>query len=139
VSSIGIRTTTIVDAGGNIKIVNNSDMKNILNRSNKASRSVSTIGIPYATDLEKLESQIPALCEKIRAKHPDMMLKAPEYLGVDALADSAVVLKFIVEVAESNIFAGARTLNRELLLGFRELGVECPFPQVDAHVDRLES
>ena len=28
---------------------------------------------------------------------------------------------------------GARALNRDLWLGFRKLGVECPFPQVDVH------
>ncbi len=56
VTSIGIRTTCITDPGDNVKIVYNSAMKNILNRSDKLSRSVSDISIPYATDLEKLEA-----------------------------------------------------------------------------------
>ena len=138
VSSIGMRTTRITDPGDNIKIINNSDMKNILNRSDRASRSVATIGIPYATDLEKLESEIPALMEKILQKYPELYRKAPTYLGVEELADSAVVLKFVGEVSEKDVFSGARTLNKELLLGFRSLGVECPFPQVDAHIDQLK-
>ncbi|MBR4979348.1 MAG: mechanosensitive ion channel, partial [Clostridia bacterium] len=49
VTSIGIRTTCITDPGDNVKIVNNSAMKNILNRSDKISRSVSVISVPYAT------------------------------------------------------------------------------------------
>ena len=61
------------------------------------------------------------------------MLAAPQYLGVQQLADSSVVLRFVVEVAEKDIYAGARILNRDLWLGFRKLGVECPFPQVDVH------
>ena len=133
VTKIGIRTTCITDPGDNVKIVNNSAMKNILNRSDKVSRSISDIGIPYGTDLEKLESQIPSLMHEIFAAHPDMMKNAPEYLGVQALADSAVVLRFIVDVEEKDIYAGARALNHDLLLGFRRLGVECPFPQVDVH------
>ena len=63
VTKIGIRTTSITDGGGNVKIINNSEMKNILNRSDNNSWSVSDISIPYETDLEKLEAQLPALLE----------------------------------------------------------------------------
>lgn len=135
VKEIGIRTTSIVDPGENIKIINNSDMKNILNRSDKVSRAVSEIAIPYATDLEALEKKIPALMEEIQKKRSDVMLAPPVYLGVQQLADSCVVLRFVVEVAEKNIYSGARLLNHDLLLGFRSLGVECPFPQLDVHMN----
>jgi len=133
VISIGIRTTCIADPGDNVKIVNNSAMKNILNRSDKLSRSVSNIAVPYGTDLKKLESEIPDLLQRIYDANPDVMKKVPVYLGVQELAESSVVLRFIVNVDEKDIYKGARLLNHDLLLGFRELGVECPFPQVDVH------
>ena len=133
VKDIGIRTTSIMDMGENIKIINNSEMKNILNRSDNISRAVSDIAIPYETDLEALEAKLPKLMEDIFAKRQDVMLSAPRYLGVQQLADSAVILRFVVEVAEQDIYSGARILNRDLWLGFRSLGVECPFPQVDVH------
>lgn len=136
VTDIGIRTTCITDPAENIKIINNSSMKNILNRSDKMSRSISDIGIPYATDLEKLEGAIPALMDEIYEKHKDMMKDKPKYLGVNELADSAVVLRFMVFVDEKDIFSGARVLNHDLLLGFRKLGVEVPFPQMDVHMDK---
>ncbi|MBR7000124.1 MAG: mechanosensitive ion channel family protein [Lachnospiraceae bacterium] len=136
VTNIGIRTTCITDPGGNVKIVNNSAMQNILNRSDKMSRAVSDIAIPYPTDLEKLESQLPKLMDEILAAHPDVMKEAPRYLGVQELADSAVVLRFVVNVDEKDIYSGARLLNRDLLLGFRKLGVECPYPQMDVHLDK---
>lgn len=136
VTNIGIRTTSITDPGGNVKIVNNSSMQNILNRSDKTSRSISNIGIPYATDLEKLEAEIPALMERIHAAHPDVMKAPPKYLGVQELADSAVILRFAVDVDEKDIYSGARLLNHDLLLGFRKLKVEVPFPQLDVHMDK---
>ena len=104
VSEIGIRTTSLTDAGGNIKIINNSDMKNILNRSDKSSKAVTDFSIPYES-----------------------------YLGVQALSSSSVDLRFVAEVGESDIYSGARILNHDLFVGFRSLGVECPFPQVDVH------
>ena len=134
VTKIGIRTTSITDGGGNVKIINNSEMKNILNRSDNNSWSVSDISIPYETDLEKLEAQLPALLEDIFRARGDVMLDTPQYLGVQTLDASGIVLRFWVKVAEKDIYAGARALNRELLLGFRRLGVECPFPQMDVHM-----
>lgn len=136
VTNIGIRTTCITDPGDNVKIVNNSAMKNILNRSDKLSRSISEIAVPYATDLEKLESEIPALMDKIYEGRTEIFKAPPKYLGVQELAESSVILKFVVNVDEKDIYSGARLLNRDLLLGFRSLGVECPFPQVDVHQDK---
>ena len=133
VKEIGIRTTAIMDTGKNVKIVNNSEMKNILNRSDNASVASAVIDIPYQTDLEKLESQLPALMEDIYSRHRDVMLSAPRYLGVQELGASGITLKFIVEIEEGNIFSVPCVLNHDLLLGFRKLGVECPFPQLDVH------
>lgn len=133
VTDISVRTTTLTDVGGNVKIINNSDMKNILNRSDNSSRAVVEFPIPYETDLEELEKKIPDLLKAIHAAHPELMKDVPNYLGVDQLADSSVILKFVVEVAESDIYSGARVLNHDLFIGMRKLGVEVPFPQLDVH------
>jgi small conductance mechanosensitive channel len=133
VSEINVRSTVLTDVGGNVKIINNSDMKNILNRSNQVSKSVSEFPIPYETDLEELEKKIPALLDEIYENRKGLMKNKPEYLGVDKLDDSAVVLRFLVDVAESDIYAGARALNHDLFIGMRKLGVEVPFPQLDLH------
>ncbi len=135
VKSIGIRTTEIMDVGKNIKIVNNSDMKNILNRSDNVSIAVSTIDVPYPTDIEALERKIPDLLKEMYENHKDVMLSEPQYLGISELGSSGITLKFIVEVTEDKIFSVPRTMNRDLLLGFRKLGVEVPYPQLDVHKD----
>lgn len=133
VKDIGIRTTAIEDAGGNVKIINNSEMKNILNRSDHASRAVCDIDIPYETDLENLESKLPELLEEIYRQNTGILKSAPVYLGVEKLGASSVVLRFVAEVAEKDLFAAGRVLNRSLWLGLRRLGVECPFQQLDVH------
>ena len=120
VTEINVRATVLTDVGGNVKIINNSDMKNILNRSNNTSKSVAEFPIPYETNLEELESKLPALLERIYADNQPLMRDVPAYLGVDRLDDSAVVLKFVVEV-------------HDLFIGMRKLGVEVPFPQLDLH------
>ena len=133
VTDISVRTTVLTDPGGNIKIVNNSDMKNILNRSDNSSKAVAVFPIPYETDLKALEEKFPDMLKEIYKEHPDLFKAEPLYLGVDELGDSAVMLKFIGEVAEADIYTGGRVLNHDLFLSMRKLGVEVPFPQVDVH------
>lgn len=133
VSDIGIRTTSLTDAGGNVMIINNSNMKNILNRSDNASRAVSEIDIPYETDIEKFEKLLPEMLEGIYAVHTDIMKSPPVYLGISELGESGIRLKFCVEVEEKNIYTVQRVLNRELLVAFRRENVEVPYPQLDVH------
>lgn len=133
VSDIGIRTTSIMDTGGNVKIINNSNMKDILNRSDNISKSVTDIQIPYETDLVEFEKKIPGIMEEIYALHKDKMKSIPQYFGVQELGESGVTLRFGVEVDEANIYAGQRILNHDLFVFFRRENVECPFPQIDVH------
>ena len=133
VTEINVRSTVLTDVGGNVKIINNSDMKNVLNRSDNASLSVADFPIPYETDLEELEKSIPAILQRIFENNQPLMLRVPQYLGVNKLDDSAVMLRFTADVKEGDIFMGARALNHDLFIEMRKLGVEVPFPQIDVH------
>lgn len=133
VSDIGIRTTSITDMGGNVKIINNSNMKDILNRSDNASRSLADVQIPYETDLPAFEEKLPEILDSIYEDHKDVMRDKPVYLGVQELGESGVTLRFVVEVEESNIYKVQRLLNRDLWVRFREAGVEVPYKQIDLH------
>ncbi|MDO4198617.1 MAG: mechanosensitive ion channel [Erysipelotrichaceae bacterium] len=133
VSDIGIRTTCITDPGGNVKIINNSNMKDILNRSDNDSRAIAEIDIPYETDIEEFEKKIPDILKEIYSRHPDMMKKEPVYLGVAKLGASGVTLKFYADVEEKDIYAAQRILNHDLWVLFRKANVEVPFTQVDIH------
>ena len=133
VRSIGVRTTVIEDAGGNLKVVNNSDIRNFQNRSRNNSVALVLVAVSYGTDLRKLEKLLKEKLGGLKEEHPDLYLTTPRYLGVDALADSGVNLKFAVDVKEENVFAGQRMLARDLKILFDDNGVEIPFPQVVVH------
>lgn len=133
VVDISVRTTTIEDAGGNHKIINNSEIRNFQNRSQKTSLAVSTISVGYDADLRAVETVIadalPAMFEENRA----VFLDVPQYIGVEELGESGVVLKFIVSATEENVFAARRALNRSLKLLFDEKGIDIPYPQLTVH------
>ena len=133
VVDISVRTTTIEDAGGNHKIINNSEIRNFQNRSQKTSLAVSTVSVGYDADLRAVEAVIadalPAMFEENRA----VFLDVPQYIGVEELGESSVVLKFIVSATEENVFAARRALNRSLKLLFDEKGIDIPYPQLTVH------
>lgn len=133
VQEIGFRTVSIVDAGGNIKIINNSGMTDVVNLSDKQSVAICEIGVSYATDLEELEKKLPDIFVAIKAKYKEVFIGEIQYLGVEALADSSVVLKIKADVNEKDIYSGRRILNKELKIAFDKEKIEIPFPQVDVH------
>ena len=133
VESVGIRTISVRDVGGNLMVIKNSNLGNIINRSEKGSVAVTQVGVSYATDLEELDEKIDDILAEIKKKHKDMFIGEIQYLGVDELADSSVVLKFTADVEEKNIFAGRRILNKELKCAFDRENIEIAFPQLDVH------
>ena len=133
VRNIGVRTTTIEDAGGNLKIVNNSDIRNFQNRSRNRSVAACEVSVAYDTDLKKMDRVIAEGLPLMYEAHKDLYQKEPVFLGVTALADSGVNLKFIVDVREEDVFKAQRQLTRDIWALFMEKGIEIPFPQVVVH------
>lgn len=133
VTAIGIRTTCITDAGGNTKIINNSDLRNVINLSDQSSRAVCDFPIPYETSIEEAEEKLDEILTKVQEKYSEIFTEKPEYLGVQELGASAVILRVAASVTEAERFHAARILNRELKQGMEELGISCPYNQVVVH------
>lgn len=133
VTGIGIRTTSITNGGGNVKIFNNSDMRNIINQSARGSVAICDFSIPYETKIEDAEAKLKVVLEKIQKENPEVFVNAPTYSGVQELGASAVVLRVTASVDEGNRFNAARLLNRGLKIGMEELGISCPYNQLVVH------
>ena len=134
VTQIGIRTTQIMDSGGNVKIINNSDIRSLINRSNDLSFAVCDMAVPYDKEsLARAEKVLGEVLPKLHREHPDLFSKAPAYLGVQSLdyENRAVVLRVAGETHEENIYKAQRLLNRTLFMAFEEEGLSCPVHRVE--------
>ena len=129
VKEIGIRTTQIEDVGGNIKIVNNSDLKTVINMTDQLSIAICDMSIEYGESIERVESILYANLDKIKANIPDIK-EGPFYKGVSSLSDSAVKIRFIAKCEESTKYQVERDMNREFKLLFDKNNINIPFPQV---------
>ena len=135
VKAIGIRTTKLVDAGGNVKIVNNSDIRSIINQTQELSVAKCYVGVSYGDRIETIEKVIADNLPKIKEKIPTIV-EGPYYKGVSELADSAVVLLFVAKCKEADIYQVQRDLNREIKIVFDDNNINIPFPQVTVSYDQ---
>ncbi len=129
VTQIGIRTTSITDTGGNVKIINNSDIRSLINRSTDDSVAVCDLGVLY--DGETVRRAEKVLAETIDALYEgnqEMFREKPRYLGVQELnlSENAAILRVIASVSEQNIYAAQRLMNRELMLALEDAGCGNP-------------
>ena len=129
VKEIGMRHTQIEDAGGNIKVINNSDIRALVNMTNQLSLASIEMCIEYGESLERVEAilrdNLPAIKEAI----PEIK-EGPFYKGVSQLADSSVNLKFIAKCEETAKYQVERDMNRQFKLLFDKHNISIPFPQI---------
>lgn len=134
VEEIGIRTTKIKDAGGNVKIVNNSAISSIINQTQDTSVAKCVVGIEYGEDLQRVEKVINDNLEAIKERIPEI-IGSISYKGVNCLNTSSVDLLLIASCKEEDIYGVQRALNREMKLLFDANDINIPFTQVVIHND----
>lgn len=129
VQAIGLRTTKIVDLAGNVKIVNNSNITDIVNNSKQLSVAICNIDIDYDESIERVESVIEANLDYMRKRIPTIV-EGPYYKGIEALGESGVTIKLVAKCNEDDKYQVQRDLNREIKIIFDKNRVIFPFPQV---------
>lgn len=132
VCEIGIRTTKIMDAGGDVKVVNNSDVRTLINMSNELSLAVCDVDIEYGESLERVEYVIRENLSSMREQIP-AIADGPYYKGVAKLGSSGVTLRFFAQCPETERYQTERDMNRQIKLIFDRNNIQIPFTQVVVH------
>ena len=132
VKEIGVRTTQIVDAGGNIKVVNNSDIRTLVNMTSELSLAICDIDIEYGESIERVEAIAKKNLDMVKASIPDIV-EGPFYKGVANLGASGVTLRFVANCKEENRYQVERDMNRQMKLLFDANNISIPFTQVVVH------
>jgi len=130
VEQITLRTVVLRDLAGNVHFVRNGTIAQVINMTKGYSRYVFDIGVSYNADVDKTIELIKEVDEELRADEPfkDYILEPIEVLGVDAFADSAVIIKARTKTLPIKQWAVGREFNRRLKYKFDEAGIEIPFP-----------
>jgi small conductance mechanosensitive channel len=129
VIEIGIRSTKLLDAAGNIKIINNGNIGDIVNLSRELSLAVADCDFPYDVPVEYLENIIEKNLPRIKERIP-AIVDGPFYKGVCEYKDSNVTIKIIAKCLEEDRFQVQRDLLREYRFLLTENNIDIAFPQV---------
>jgi len=129
VVEIGIRTTKVLSGGHDVKIFNNSEIKQVINMTKQYSTAVLDIGIDYNESLERVEAVLKKELPHIR-EHVPAIMEGPYYKGVTSLGDSSVNIRILAECHEKDRIQVVRDMNREIKLCFDRNHISIPFPQI---------
>lgn len=129
VSDIGLKTTRIRNWKGDVMILSNGEITNIINYSKNQSVAVVDFGIAYETDVQSVLDILNKELLILKQQFPQI-IEDPTVIGVTGLDASQVTLRAIVKTRNEEHYAverGMRKLIKEILNAHE---IEIPFPQV---------
>ena len=126
VKSVGLRTVSIIDLGGNIRIINNSEISSLVNLSDVTSVAVVNIPVSYEDSLVKIENAVREALSELPSEYPDIFKDIPVYKGVDKLLETHIELMVVANVSEENIYNARRLMQREIKISFEKAKLSTP-------------
>lgn len=130
VISLGIKSTKIKAYTGEVMIVPNHLIEEVVNHSLDKSLAVVDIPVSYDTDLKKLESILSNLFSKLSI---DGITGDIKILGLESYDDSSISYRVVVDTIPMKHYQVERELKRAIKLELDKNGIEIPFPQVVVH------
>lgn len=128
VLNIGIRTTKLRHDNGNIQIINNSEMRIIVNQSQTRTEVRQHIMLDYSEDLVATEKIIIAAVRKWHETLPAIEGQA-EYKGPVEFNERGIMLRIMAKCEEHDRFQLSRDMNREIKLLFDKHKIKFGVPQ----------
>ncbi len=131
VEDISLRTTVLRDEEGVVHFIPHGQINTVSNMTYSWSRAVLTIAVSYKEDVDRVMQILLEVAQQL-SHDPGFshsIIDEPEMLGVDALGDSSVSIKFLIKTRPMRQWAVKREVLRRIKKKFDELGIAIPFSQ----------
>jgi moderate conductance mechanosensitive channel len=132
VEDIQLRVTLLRDLEGNQHYVPNGQITVTTNLTSIYAQPVIDIGIAYESDVDQAIEVLQDELEKLASdpEFSDFVTEPPMVLGVNELADSAVVLRARLTTTADERWAVRREALKRIKRRFDAEGISIPFPQI---------
>ena len=132
VEDISLRLTMLRDLDGVVHHIPHGEVKIVANLSKGYSRVNINFGISYESDLDAAIALVNRVGKDLAEdeKFKDIIMTAPECLGVDDLGDSSIILKIVGDTEVAEQWGVAREMRRRLKIACDKEGISIPFPQL---------
>lgn len=131
VESISLRTTSLRAVDGTLWHVPNGQIQRVGNMSQDWAKAVLDIGVAYDTDIAQARAVINDVAAHMGTDkdYDQVILEAPELLGVEALAADAVMIRIAVKTLPGEQWTVARELRHRIKDALDAADISIPFPQ----------
>lgn len=137
VEKVTLNNIILRDYNGVVHFIRNGTINIISNMTKDFSYYVTTIGISYNQDIEKVFETIKRVGKEMQEDNniKNYILSEIEIPGVDGFEDSAVSIMVRIKTAPSMQWLVGRDFNRRIKEAFDKNKIEFPFPQRTIHIE----
>ncbi|MGE7980316.1 mechanosensitive ion channel family protein [Psychrobacillus sp. NPDC093200] len=129
VEEIGLRTTKVKSPIGELFIIPNGTISNVVNYSVFNTIVLIDIKVSYESDIQAVEKMLRGFLDSLNTKYEELV-KVPEILGVQEISSDDLVLRIGVETIPIMQDDIARKIRRDLKEFLEQSGVDIPYPIV---------
>ena len=132
VKEIGMKTTKILTYDGQLMVISNGQISNVVNYSRAAQRGYVEVGIAYEEDIDRAWQVLEQACAKVAQdeRFSADFDETPNVLGVVALADSSVVMRTTFTAFNWTQAVIERELRKVIKMELDKAGVEISYPKL---------
>lgn len=135
VISLGLKTTRLKALSGEIKIISNRNISEVINYSLNKTLLTINVNVSYEDDNEKVEE----ILENFVKELPNLVPEIDDEVvldGLDSLSDSSVVYRISTYVRDREKFIIKRKINKYLKKTLDDNKIKIPYPQVEVHNEK---
>jgi small conductance mechanosensitive channel len=130
VEQMTMRTVALRDVSGNVHVIPYSSIDTVMNYTQDFSYALIDLGVAYRENVDEVMEVLRQLGAEMNRdpEYRRQILEPLEIMGVEAFADSAVVIRMRFKTRPLKQWSVAREFRRRIKNRFDELGIEIPFP-----------
>ena len=136
VISIGMKTTRIRAYEGEILIINNGLITQVINHTAANSLAIVDVNVSYDSNIDKVEQVLNELCRNLKNDLKNLKGNI-ELLGIEKLGDSAMTFRITAEVEAGTQFGTQRQIRKAVKLELDKNNIEIPYNQLVVHNERI--
>lgn len=132
VIGIGLMSTKIKAASGEVLIISNSAFKSVINHSRNNTNLFINIDVAYDTDIDKLEKALNEMKEEV--EKIDGYMEGYKLLGIQEFASSSIKYMVTLSCKYNLQYQVKRDFNMILKKYFDKYKIEIPYTKVDVNI-----
>ena len=132
VIELGLKSTKIKNFNGEILILANRNVNQVINLSQAKQNIFLEVSVAYEEPTEKVETSLKKIMPEIE-KINYVVKKSVAYLGISSLGDSAVTYLLKIQSLPDKQWQVKRDALRIIKNTFEEDNIKIPYPQIEVH------